>query len=213
MCYPLVSGLKCYSEVLSKESRHMVNRGCFEQQFSNQQFFLVRGWKFGLLTWPKSMVIYQWHFGRFLKHKSGNNATLKKISKNHAPLYFSPDMHTVQKNMQPRPNFNLNQHSEYTAATFQKYIFILGCLEENIDYGGGNVNGGTDTKHDAEGCQTFCKINHPEALYFSWVSKNYGTTSLHSRCFCKSGKEGRTPNNGITSGPVNCPEGKRYYIC
>ena len=120
-------------------------------------------------------------------------------------------MYTVQKNMQPRPNFNLNQHSEYKAATFKKYL-ILGCLEENIDYAGGNVNTGTDTKPDAEGCKTFCKINHPEAPFFSWVSKNYATTSYHSRCFCKSGDQGRKSSTGITSGTVNC-HGKRYYIC
>ena len=115
--------------------------------------------------------------------------------------------------MQPRPNFNLNQHSEYKAATFKKYIFILVCLEEDIDYAGETVNGGTHTyKPDMEGCMTFCRENHPEARFFSWVSKNYATTSLHSRCFCKRGDQGRTPNIGITSGAVNCT-GKRYYRC
>ena len=116
--------------------------------------------------------------------------------------------------MQPWSDLNWNRHSEYKVACQKKDNLSLGgaCLEENIDYAGANVNTVHTWKADLEGCRTFCRTNHPEAPFFSWVSKNYATTNYHSRCFCKSGDQGRKSSTGITSGMVNCT-GKRYYHC
>ena len=86
------------------------------------------------------------------------------------------------------------------------------CFEENINYSGYDNNNGADIlQPDAEHCRTFCRSNHPETIYFSWLSPTGSSWDVarKNECWCKTSNQGRTNENGITSGRVDCNDGKR----
>ena len=88
----------------------------------------------------------------------------------------------------------------------EKDILFLGgtCMEDNINYHGGDVQQPEEWQHTVEGCKKYCRTEYPKALFFSWVSPQYADTSIRSRCYCKTTYQRRTPLTGITSGRVDC---------
>ena len=88
------------------------------------------------------------------------------------------------------------------------------CLEENTNYSGNDITSTLDVP-DVQHCRTFCKSNYPEASHFSWVSPsgpNWGQAPKKS-CWCKTSDQGRSIVDGITSGRVDCGEGKKSIMC
>ena len=83
--------------------------------------------------------------------------------------------------------------------------------EEDIHYPGSDINNGNkDPKqYDARSCASFCKTNHPEASYFTWVSDSWSKNEAsHNTCWCKSedAVNRRRSEEGLTSGPLFCQE-------
>ena len=116
--------------------------------------------------------------------------------------------------IQPLSYCNLNQQNDYQVK-YRKNILVLGgtCMEDNIDYHGGDVQQSNVWQHTVEGCKEYCRKNYPNAPFFSWVSKKFADKSLHSRCFCKTSDKGRHALTGITSGRVYCGrDGKKYCL-
>ena len=79
------------------------------------------------------------------------------------------------------------------------------CLEEDISYSGNdNNNGWHNLQPDVEHCKTYCRSNHAETLYFSWVGPTAQVQVPIKSCWCKTSKKGRKYLNGIISGRVDC---------
>ena len=107
--------------------------------------------------------------------------------------------------IQPLSYCNLNQQNDYQVK-YRKNILVLGgtCMEDNIDYHGGDVQQSNVWQHTVEGCKEYCRKNYPNAPFFSWVSKQYAVTSMRLRCYCKTSDKTRNPLAGVTSGRVKC---------
>ena len=78
-------------------------------------------------------------------------------------------------------------------------------IEDNFDYPGNDVNlewWGVVKKDDWQSCQSYCKSDHPDATYFSWIKQHVWFTGKN--CYCKDALSGRTPDQDVTSGEVKC---------
>ena len=103
-------------------------------------------------------------------------------------------------------NQSLNLDQVYLDKDFgrmfhNKLIFSLGCLENNFDYAGYDLQ--RLSAKTALACQDFCKKNE-KCDFFSWIQSN-------KACYLKHSKKNRKVRTGIISGPKTC-EGKIIYV-
>merc|ERR1712141_22315 len=83
-----------------------------------------------------------------------------------------------------------------------------GCLETNVDYLGGDINGCGITKASAAECQNTCQAT-PGCTHFTFITSEFTRdTARIGQCCLKNGMGERKTDQpfatGLTSGPVSC---------
>ena len=136
----------------------------------------------------------------------------------HRGLYIFYNLHGYGWSIGSRDGLNTGQHfiksgqdvdepwrAQWEGNVWVKCTVDNDCkIEQSVDYNNSQIiNDGTqDRQPDLWQCQTFCKSQNTE--FFTYITTLHPETDMRKSCWCKTSREGATPDTRAISGTAIC---------